>query len=179
MIPIKSKILFKEEQKMSTPWIFLVIIPAIGLLIYIASITDEDGGIANPQNKDEILGLAIVGIFLFVLMVGLTVLFYKMKLITTITSEGLYIKFLPSINKERFIPKVEIHEFEVIMLKHSGIYGRHTIIKRFGQNTKKYTLQSRGNKLLLSIIDDKKIIIDTHRNEAIKSAMKKMLTKDS
>ena len=96
-----SKQLFKEEQKFSTPWIFVVIFPALALLVYLLKYNEWKGGAIDVSEKDDILGLIILGVALFIMMVGLTILFYKMKLITQIKPNGIYFRY----NDEQTIRK--------------------------------------------------------------------------
>ncbi len=39
--------MFREEQKFSTPWIWLVIFPALGLVIFFAKYNELESDIAN------------------------------------------------------------------------------------------------------------------------------------
>ena len=68
-----TRTLFKEEQKFSTPWIFLVTFPVLALVIFFAKYNDWEEGSFDISEKDDILGLAILGGIMFIMMIGLTI----------------------------------------------------------------------------------------------------------
>lgn len=174
MTNLKSKILFKEEQKFSTPWIFLVIFPVLALVIFFAKYNEWEGGPIDVSEKDDILGLSILGIILFIMMVGLTILFYKMKLTTQIKSDGIHIKYKPMMSKERFYSKAEIAKYEIRKFNPKREYGGHGVKRGKRKSGRAYTVSGRlGLQLYLSSGD--KVLIGTQRKEAIKYAMEKML----
>jgi len=174
MTTSKSKILIKEEQKMSTPWIFLVIFPALASLVYLLKYNEWKGGI-DVSEQDDILGMIILGVVFFIMMVGLTFLFYKMKLITLITIDGIYFRYPPIINKERFISRAEISSFEIRKYNPNREYGGHGVKRGKRKSGRAYTISGRMG-LQLYMTDGKKILFGTKRKEAIKSAMVKMMT---
>jgi len=170
-----SKQLFKEEQKFSTPWIFLVIFPALALLVYLLKYNEWKGGAIDVSEKDDILGLIILGVAFFIMMVGLTILFYKMKLITQIKPDGIYFRYPPIISKEKFISKAEISSFEIRKYHPSREYSGHGVKRGKRKSGRAYTVSGRIG-LQLYMINGKKILIGTQRKEAIKSAMAKMMS---
>ncbi len=172
-----TKILFKEEQKFSTPWIFLVIFPTLALLVYLLKYNEWKGGAIDVSEKDDILGLIIFGVALFIMMVGLTILFYKMKLITRIKPDGIYFRYPPIINKEKFISKTEISSFEIRKYHPSREYSGHGVKRGKRKSGRAYTVSGRIG-LQLYMTSGQKILIGTHRKEAIKSAMAKMMSND-
>jgi hypothetical protein len=173
----KSKVLFKEEQKFSHPWIWLVIFPALALLIFLLKYKEWQGGLIDADEKDDILGLIVLGVSLFIMMVGLTILFYKMKLITLIKPDGIYFRYPPMINKERFISKAEISKYKIRKYHPSREYSGHGVKRGRRKTGRAYTVSGRiGLQLYLS--NGQKILIGTHRKEALKHAMEKMISKD-
>lgn len=169
-----SKSMFIEHQKFNHPWAWLVIFPAISLVIYFVIFFNEDGNI-NLADQDDRTGIIIMGVIFFVMMVGLTVLFYSMKLTTRITDVGVYIKFLPQMPKERLISKAEISRFELIEYKNKRGHRKSGIKTRLQKSGKSYTLSAK-NGLLLHLTNGKKILVDTDRKHALKSAMEKMMS---
>jgi hypothetical protein len=171
-----AAILYKEEQKFSTPWIFLVIYPVLGLLIYLLKQNELNGESMPVIDKDDILGLIIIGVIFFIMMIGLTILFYKMKLITHIKPDGIYLRYLPIIRKERFISKGEISKFKVRKYHPAREYGGHGIKKgrKIRNSGKAYTVSGRIG-LQLYLTNGQKILIGTQRKEAITYAMEKMM----
>jgi len=173
----KSKTLFNEEQKMSTPWIFLVIFPTLAALIFLLKYNEWKGGSIDVSEKDDILGLIIIGVALFIMMVGLTILFYKMKLITKITPDGIYFRYPPIINKERFISKTEIDKYEIRKYFPKKDYGGHGVKRGKRKTGKAYTVSGHIG-LQLYLTSGQKVLIGTHRKEAIKYTMDKMMGND-
>lgn len=169
-----SKALFSEEQKHSHPWVWLVMFPAISLLIYFIVFFNEDGKI-NLADQGDRTGVIIMGVVFFVMMVGLTTLFYKMKLTTIINTDGIYIKFPPIIDKERFISKAEICRYELIEYKNKRGRRKSRIKTRLQKSGKSYTLSAKTG-LLIHLTNEKKVLVDTDRRQAIKSAMEKMMS---
>ncbi len=170
----KSKILFKEEQKFSTPWIFLVIFPVLAMVIFFAKYNEWEGGSFEAGENDDILGLAILGGIMFIMMVGLTILFYNMKLTTQIKSGGISIKYYPLMSKERFYSKAEIEKYEIRKFNPKREYGGHGAKRGKRRSGKAYTVSGRLG-LQLYFKDGEKILIGTQRKEAIKYAMEKMM----
>ena len=169
MTTTKSKILFKEEQKSSTPWIFLVIFPVLAMVIFFAKYNEWEAG-----ENDNILGLAILGVIMFIMMVGLTILFYSMKLTTQIKSSGISIKYYPLMSKERFYSKAEIEKYEIRKFNPKREYGGHGAKRGKRKSGKAYTVSGRlGLQLFFS--NGEKVLIGTKRKEAIKYAMEKMM----
>ena len=171
-----SKIIFSEEQKYRTPWIWLVIFPAIGVLIFLLKLNELKSDFANPVGEDGLSGLIILEGFLFVFMVGLTILFYKMKLITQIKLDGIHFRYPPFINKERIISKANIRKYEVRKYNPNREFKGHGVKKgkRFKKTGLAYTVSGRiGLQLFLKNGD--KILIGTKRKEAIKYAMDKLM----
>lgn len=169
-----TRTLFKEEQKHSTPWIFLVIFSVIAMIIFFAKYNDWEDGSFDITEMDDILGLGILGVVMLSLMVKLTILFYKMKLITVIKSDGIHIKFPPKIKKERYISKTEISGYEIKHFDGKGSHRNRMMKKKLRQTSKSYTLSGKLG-LIVYLANDKKVLIGTKRKEAIKYAMEKMM----
>lgn len=172
-----SKLLYSEEQNYSTPWIWLVIFPAIGTLVFLLKFDEIGSDFTSPEGKDDILGFIILAGVMFVLMLGLTLLFYKMKLITQIRSNGIYFRYFPFMKKERLIAKVEISKYEVRIFKPGKEFGGHGVRKGKGISGKSYTVSGRLG-LQLHLTNGHKILIGTKRKEAIQYAIDKMMNKD-
>ncbi|MBN2175451.1 MAG: hypothetical protein JW731_15070 [Bacteroidales bacterium] len=172
-----NKILFKEEQKQKYPWIWMILFPLMGLLLYFFSWKENDG-ILNPQKEDDALGLIIVGISLFVMMVVLTLLFYKMHLKLEIKTDGIHFKYPPFINKEKFIPKETIDRYVVRKYNPNREYGGHGVKKRLIKNMgRAYTVYGKTG-LQLYLKNGEKVLIGTQRKEPILHAMDKMINTD-
>jgi hypothetical protein len=169
-----SKILFSEEQKQKTPWIWMVIFPIICLYMYIMFSKKADSNFIGSEDFD---GYIILCSVFFVMMVGLTTLFYKMKLTTIIKPDGIHIKFPPMQKKERFISRKEITRYEIIEFNRISRMRGHRIKGRLRKTGKVYTISGKYG-LIIHLTNQKKILIDTNRKEAVKSAMHKLMKED-
>ena len=145
----------------------------LGLIIFIAN--DFEGGLSDPDERDDIIGMIVLGIIMFVMMVGLTILFYKMKLITKISPDGLYYTYPPMVSKEKFISKAEISKYEIRKYNPNMEYSGHGVKKGRRKSGKAYTVSGRIG-LQLYLTDGQKILIGTKRKEAMKYAMNKMMS---
>jgi len=172
-----TKVIFKEEQKFGYPWFWMVYIPlTAGSIIYFTwgfnkqLIQGEPFG-DNPMSDT---GLIITSIFYVLLMIGLTLLFYKMKLVVEIRNDGLYYRYPPLINKFKMISIEEIEQIEVRQykpIKEYGGWGIKTGAKKYG---KAYNV--KGNiGLQLHLKNGNKILFGTQRKAAIGDAASKMI----
>ncbi len=172
-----TKVLFKEEQKFSTPWIFMVIFPVIAMVIFFAKYEEWEGGSINASEREDILGLSILAGIMFIMMVVLTILFYSMKLTTIIKSDGISTKYYPLMRKELFYAKATIKKYEIRKFNPKREYGGHGAKRGKRRSGKSYTVSGRlGLQLYLTSGD--KVLIGTKRHEAIKYAMEKMMNKN-
>ncbi|HPE55533.1 MAG TPA: hypothetical protein P5514_01010 [Bacteroidales bacterium] len=171
-----DKAFFREEQRFSQPWIWVVLISSITAVIVLVAVGDKKE--IQPENNEELAGLIIGGVILLVSMVGLTWLFLKMKLITCIDSKGLNFRYPPMINKPRWILKAEIESYEVREFKPIKEFGGHGIKTGGKSKGKSYTVSGKtGLQLILKNGD--KVLIGTKRKEAIRSAMAKMMMENT
>jgi len=173
-----EKILYKEVQKFRQPWVWLIIIPIVaGTVIYFSIGINQQviGGKAFGDKPMSDAGLIIVAVFSFLLVVGLSVLFYTMKMITEVRSSGICFRYPPMLNKNKMIRKEEIESYEVRTykaIKEYGGYGIKVGLKKYG---KAYTV--RGNSgLQLLLKNGDKVLLGTQRREAIRSAVHKMMS---
>jgi len=171
-----TKVFFREEQQFRQPWIWMIIIPIImgGLFLFAFGFNKQLlQGEPFGDNPMPDAGLIITGVFSILMMVGLTFLFYNMKLVVEIRRDGLYFRYPPMINKFKKISKEEIEKIEVRQykpIKEYGGWGIKTGAKNYG---KAYNV--RGNiGLQLHLKNGNKILFGTQRKDAIRDAAGKM-----
>jgi hypothetical protein len=85
-----EKVLFKEEQRFSQPWIWLILVPvSVSVLWVFGSGFNKQLVNGEPWGDKPMSdgGLIVFGIFIILMMIGLTFLFYKMKLEVEIKME--------------------------------------------------------------------------------------------
>lgn len=169
-----SKSLFKEEQKHTTPWIWMIIIPVVCLYIYFMFTKKADSSFIEG---DDLVGYIIICIVLFAMMLGLTVLFYKMKLTTLINNDGIYILFPPHKKKDLFIAKTEISKYKIIDYNSISRMKGYSLKSKLKRTTKAYTLIGKHG-LVIYLSNGKKVLIDTNRKEAVRLAMNKLMNKE-
>lgn len=145
------KIEFKEEQKFTQWWLWLILI-AIGVLpfigVYYQLIIGEKFGTIPVSN----LGLLVFSIFIF----GIIALFGFMRLKTEINQNGIRMEFFPFVKKH-----VSWEEIKSAKIVNYGFVGGWRI--RFG--TKYGTVyNTKGNKgLAIKLKNGKKFLIGTQK----------------
>jgi hypothetical protein len=153
---------FKEEQKFTQWWLWLLLIP-IGFLpvfgIYKQLIKGESFG-DKPMSD---AGLIFLAVFVFALL-GL---FVMMKLKTSITSKGIQMSFFPFVTK-----KVDWTEIQTAKVLNYGFVGGWGI--RLG--TKYGTVYNmKGNKgLAIQLKNGKRFLVGTQKEADLKAFMAKM-----
>lgn len=153
---------FKEEQKFTQWWLWLILIP-VGILpifgIYKQLILGDKFG-DKPMSD---LGLIILTIFIF----SLIGLFFIMKLKTSIDKNGIQMSFFPFVRKK--VNWNEIKNIEVINYGFVGGWG----IRLWTKYGTVYNM--KGNKgLAIELNNGKKFLIGTQKETELKKFMEKM-----
>jgi hypothetical protein len=177
-----DKILFKEEQRFNQPWVWLILVPVSVSVFWIFGVAFNKQLVNGEPWGDKPMsdaGLIVFGIFTLLMMIGLTILFYTMKLEVKIKMDGVYYRYPPMIRKFRKISNESIERFEVRKYNPIREYGGWGV-KTHGNPKKrrKYGLayNVKGNiGLQLYLKDGNKILIGTQRSDALKHAMGKMM----
>ncbi|MCB0806464.1 MAG: hypothetical protein KDC05_11750 [Bacteroidales bacterium] len=172
-----NKTLFKEVQKYRQPWVWLIIIPLVsGTFIFFAFGINQQLIDGNPfgDNPMSNTGLILTAIFSIIAMLGITILFYTMRMITEIREDGILFRYPPLLNKEKVIPKNEISIFEVRTYQPIREYGGWGIKVSAGKNGKAYNVRGKTG-LQLVLKSGEKILLGTQRGPAILTAMNKMM----
>lgn len=175
-----AKTLYKEEQKFGQPWIWLIWVPlTAGSLIFFGFGLHKQLILGEPFGDKPMpdAGLLITGILTFLMMAGLTLLFYRMKLVTEIRTDGIYYRYPPMINKFRRIGKESIERIEVREYKPVKEYGGWGIKTGTRQYGKAYNVKGKTG-LQLYLKDGGKILFGTQRRAAIADAANKMMRTD-
>jgi hypothetical protein len=148
---------FKETQRFTQWWLWLILLFAWGSMIY-AFFTDKtESDVAN-----------IVSI---VIMCGLPILFWQMRLITRITSEGIYVRFTPFHLKEQFYAWDSIESAQVRTYSPLKEYGGWGIKYGFNGQGKVYNVA--GNQgLQLVLKSGEKLLIGTQKPVEIQAAVR-------
>jgi len=158
---------FKEEQKFTQWWLWLILIP-IGVLpifgIYKQMILGEMFG-DKPMSD---LGLIIFSVFIF----SLIGLFLIMKLKTSIDKNGIQMNFFPFTKKR--IEWNEIKNTKVVNYGFVGGWG----IRLWTKYGTVYNM--RGNKgLAIELKNGKKFLIGTQKETELNNVVEKMSVANS
>lgn len=153
---MESKIVFYEKQQFRQWWLWLLFLSLFAFLLYKFIVQKDYGTIKNWQDC-----------FPLVIPIGICILFWIMKMETTIKEDGIYINFYPLLWKIKFYPWQIIENIDVIkynaLLDYGGWGIRIGAYNVYGNKGFKITFKS-GNKLL----------IGTQKSEEIKDILKNL-----
>lgn len=139
--------------------------------IYSQEILGEPWG----NNPAETGTLYLILFFELILMGGIILLIYKMRLKVEIKSDGFWFSFPPLAGKRRCIKKEEIAGFEVHTYHPVSEYGGWGI--RGSRKNKAYNISGNvGVQLVLK--NGRKVLFGTQESQAIEYAMKKMMNSE-
>lgn len=157
---------FEETQYFRQKWLWAIILffPLFSLYgIYEQILMENPIGDQPISNEGLILFSLLVGI-------GLPLLFFNIKLKTSVTDKGLHYQFFPVHLKERLIPFDDIESFKArkyAPLKEFGGWGI-----RWGFEGKAYNVS--GDKgLQLVLTNELKILFGSQKAKELEKAMKK------
>lgn len=170
-----EKVLFKEEQSFNQWWVWLILISAtlISIVPFMIGIyTQEILGESWGNNPASTATLVIILSFALVLMIGLIMLFFKLRLQVEIKESGLKFRFPPLASKWKMISKEEIESFEVRSYRPVSEYGGWGI--KGTMKNRAYNV-SGNNGMQFKLKDGRKILFGTQKSHAFKHAMEKMM----
>tara|TARA_R110000868_G_scaffold143107_3_gene360879 strand:- start:497 stop:1006 length:510 start_codon:yes stop_codon:yes gene_type:complete len=165
-----SKILFKEEQKFTQWWLWLLLLSPLAVLIYSifepifseAGFTEGNYSFLNSTSSDFWIP--------FFILLSILVLFMLLKLKTEITKERISMRYFPLFSKEWLW--IDIEKAEVINYGFVG-YGIRISLKHGMVYNVKGT---KGLALLLK--NGKKIVLGTQRPEELEHILRRILNND-
>jgi hypothetical protein len=166
-----EKVLFKEEQRFKQWWIWLILVVTLLALIVplINAITEEQASLSSSGNARFIVyGVLAV---LFLVPAITVILFIKLK--TKITEKCIYVAYFPFVRQWKEISLSEIKKYEIRKYRPMLEYGGYGMKKRrkAGQ-----AFSISGNMgLQLYLKNGKKLLIGTHKKQAMEYAMAKLI----
>ena len=160
---------FREIQRFGQKWLqFGVAAVSLGLIIPFGYGMVKQVVLGSPWGNRPMsdAALLIVGPIVILMGIGLFLLFHKMKLITEVKADGVYINFVPLARQTlRF---EDIVSCEVRTYKPLREYGGWGV--RFGRDGKAYNVTgNRGVQLKLS--NGKGLLIGSQRPEELAQAI--------
>jgi hypothetical protein len=173
-----EKVLFSEEQRFTQKWLWLLIIGAtlISIVptiygIYSQEILKKPWG----NNPAETGTLYLILFFELIIMGGVILLIYNMRLKVEIKTDGLWFSFPPLARKWKCIKKEEIESFKVRTYRPVGEYGGWGI--KGSRRNKAYNISGNvGLQLILK--DGRKVLFGTQERQAMEYAMRKMMNSE-
>jgi hypothetical protein len=172
-----QKIYFKEEQRFTQPWMWIIMIVSlsVGIIPIVAGLYVQiiEG---RPFGDKPASTQTLIIIFFVMSSISAAViwLFWKTRLITEVKPDGIYLKFPPFFFKEKKIFADSIVTYKVRKYKAIREYGGWGV--RFGIRSFARAYNVKGNiGLQLVLKDDKRLLIGTQRREAFLRAMNKMM----
>jgi hypothetical protein len=160
---------FIEVQRFNQRWIWILLIGASGTAVCLFGygiIKQLVFGQPWGDRPMSDLALAIVGPGIMLFVIGMTYLFYAMKLITEVRSDGLFVRFFPL--SQRIIPYETITS--CVSRTYSPIkeYGGWGI--RWGRSGRAYNVS--GNQgVQLELSDKNPLLIGSQRPEELAGAI--------
>ncbi len=148
---------FKETQRFTQWWLWLVLMGSWGSMIYSFWVTA----------KFDTISIFSVSVF----TLGLPILFWQMRLMTRITEEGIYVRFVPFHFKEQFFPWESIESAQVRTYSPLMEYGGWGI--KYGFNGQGKVFNVAGDQgLQLVFKSGEKLLIGTQKPTEIQAAVK-------
>lgn len=176
-----EKIIYKEEQFfresfviwiMIASWLSMFIIFGYGFYqqLYLGKPFGDD-----PSSDQKLLWGGLGSIFVMSLVFAL--MLYS-HLVTEIWTDGIRYKFPPLIRKTRFIPISEIASVEVGKYRPLGEFGGWGWRRRpLSRKTAYNIVGNKGMRIVFK--EGKQIVFGTQKQDELKRAVNKMLTKES
>lgn len=148
---------FKETQRFTQWWLWLVLVGSWVVLMY---------SLATVQPQTTIAYFISFGVGML-----LPILFWQMRLMTRITEEGIYVRFVPFHFKEQFFPWESIESAQVRTYSPLMEYGGWGI--KYGFNGQGKVFNVAGDQgLQLVFKSGEKLLIGTQKPTEIQAAVK-------
>lgn len=148
---------FKETQRFTQWWLWLILFGTWATMIF-----------ALMQELNEINTSFFVG---GIIGLGFPILFWQMRLVTRVTSAGIYVRFIPFHFKEKFYSWESIESAQVRTYDPLFEYGGWGIKYGFNGQGKVYNIAgNQGLQLVFKSGD--KLLIGTQKPEEIQAAVR-------
>ena len=163
-----NDVVFKEVQRFRQPLLWLVI---LAIMIIFTYGMFRQIILGEPWGNKPLPDAMLIAIFTFIMC--LTLLFFFVKLIVEVRSDGIYIRFFPFHISYRKIPLENLKKCEACIYSPLE-YGGWGI--RYGFKGKAYTIS--GNRgVILELKDGKKLLIGSQKPKELVKAIDTVLKK--
>lgn len=160
---------FTEEQRVSQPWIFILLLGIVGLWLW-QVIQQVIMGIPFGTNPAPNVVILIMGI----VPLGAIFLVISLRLQTRVDKEGIHYRMYPLHRRFREIRTGEIAKWEVKKYHPIRDYGGWGIRTGFYKKGSAFNIAGDMGAYF-ELKDGKKILIGTQRPEEMRSALGKMM----
>jgi hypothetical protein len=168
-----SRIYFKEEQKFTQIWIWMLLLALSGIWIW-QLVQQVFMGIPFGNNPTSDLGIILTGIFPLLTII----LFRLLTLETVINEEGVQYRFRPFQRKPKVIKAGDILRYEVKKYSPLKNYGGWGV--RYGSSKNGNAYNVSGNQgVLFEFKNGKKFLLGTQKPSEIRSALERLMKKEA
>jgi hypothetical protein len=148
---------FKETQRFTQWWLWLILLGPWGSMVFVLFM----------DTPKTLVGQSVIGL----VAISLPILFWQMRLITQITAEGIYVRFIPFHFKSKFYSWDAIESAQVRTYDPLSEYGGWGIKYGFNGQGKVYNIAgNQGLQLLFKT--GEKILIGTQKPTEIQAAVR-------
>jgi hypothetical protein len=161
-----KNVVFREVQQFRQWWVWLALALMYTIVIYgtwnhVAGLKSTG---LNPFSDGSVLIVYAIVVFATAFLLG-------MKLVTTITSEGIHLRFFPFHSREKFYPKESIRTMQVQRYSPIIEFGGWGL--RYGLFSGTWAYNVSGNMgLRVELEDGSKLVIGTREPEKLGAALR-------
>lgn len=170
-----EKVLFKEEQRFTQWWMWLVLVSTL-LAIVIPLVIELSAQSWNTSSED-VSRLILNGSIAVIFIIAVLTVLVLSRLKTKITYDGIFIRYPPLKRKSYRIKVQEIERFEIRKYRAKREYGGYGYRSR-RKSGQAYTI-SGNTGLQLYFKNGKRMLIGTQRKQALEYAMSKLMEKEN
>ncbi|MCK3683374.1 hypothetical protein [Maribellus sp. YY47] len=171
-----EKVLFAEEQRVSQGRMLKSIVIAIMLGMVVLGYWFIRLGYSRRNGVDEIFSdssFIVTAMVFFIVLIVVVIINSVSRLRTKIQIDGIYVSYFPFKRKWLKISASDIFSYRLRRFRAYREYGGYGIRDR-RRKGKAYIISGQTG-LQLQLKDGKRILIGTHRTQAIKYAMDKVM----
>jgi hypothetical protein len=172
-----EKILFREEQRFSQWWLWLLLIASFGVGVvplWYGYFNQVSTGIPWGDHPASDAVLLVIAILITLLMGGILLLFSYSRLYLEVREDGIRFRFPPFVWKWKMIRRDEIEKYMVGKYNPIMEYGGYGVRKSYGRYGKAYNVS--GNiGIRLTLRNGKVVLFGTQRKQALEYAMQKLM----
>ncbi len=169
-----EKLLFKEEQRFTQWWLWLILISS--LLALVIPIGSQLSTESWTTSSEEFLRLVLYGGVAGLFIIAVLIVLVLSRLKTKITNDGITITYLPLKRKPYHIKVQEIERYEIRKYRAKQEYGGYGFRRRRKSGLAYIISGNIGLQLYLK--NGKKILIGTQKKQAFEFAMNKIMGGD-